>query len=119
VDLRAALSAAVLVAAAGAAAQQPAAAPAAAPMSAEAMVDLGRRSYTGSCARCHGINLVSNGLGFDLRTFPAGDRERFDRALKNGLRAMPAMGAALTPQQADAIWAYLGSVNGWPRPTPP
>jgi cytochrome c55X len=96
------------------AAALPAAAQQAAPaLSAEAMVDLGRRTYTLSCARCHGINLVSNGLGFDLRQFPQGERERFDRALKNGLRAMPAMGAALTAQQQDAIWAYLGSVNGW------
>jgi cytochrome c55X len=117
VDLRAALITALLAAAAGAAAQPAAASTAAAaapqPLAPEALVDLGRRTYTGSCARCHGINLASNGLGFDLRTFPAGDRERFDRALKNGLRAMPALGGALTQQQQDAIWAYIGSVNGW------
>jgi cytochrome c55X len=103
----------MLLPAAMPAAAQQAAASASAPLSPEAMVDLGRRTYTLSCARCHGINLVSNGLGFDLRQFPQAERERFDRALKNGLRAMPAMGATLTAQQQDAIWAYLGSVNGW------
>jgi cytochrome c55X len=116
VDLRVALITALLAAAAGAAAQPAAASTAASttpPLTPQALVDLGRRTYTGSCARCHGINLASNGLGFDLRTFPAGDRERYDRALKNGLRAMPALCAALTQQQQDAIWAYIGSVNGW------
>lgn len=77
-------------------------------------VDLGRRTYTSMCARCHGLNLVSNGIGFDLRTFPAHDKERFVRSVTKGLRAMPAWEGIVKPEQIDAIWAYIGSVNGWP-----
>ena len=75
--------------------------------------EAGRRIYVSSCQRCHGINLATNGIGFDLRTFPQGDKERFLRSVTNGLRAMPAMGATLRPEQMDLIWRYIGSVNGW------
>jgi mono/diheme cytochrome c family protein len=78
-----------------------------------AQVDLGRSSYTSMCVRCHGMNLVSNGIGFDLRTFPAGDKNRFIRSVTQGKRAMPAWGGTIKPEQIDAIWAYIGSVNGW------
>ncbi len=54
------------------------------------------------------------GIGFDLRTFPPHDRARFDRSVNQGLRAMPAWGGTLKPGQLDQLWAYLGSVNGWP-----
>ena len=78
-----------------------------------AAAEAGRRIYVSSCQRCHGINLATNGIGFDLRTFPQGDKERFLRSVTNGLRAMPAMGATLKPEQMDLIWRYIGSVNGW------
>jgi cytochrome c55X len=76
--------------------------------------EAGRKLYVSSCQRCHGINLVSNGIGFDLRTFPQHDKARFVRSVTNGLRAMPAWGGTLKPEQMDLIWAYIGSVNGWP-----
>jgi mono/diheme cytochrome c family protein len=78
------------------------------------LADEGRRRYTLTCARCHGLNLVSLGNGFDLRTFPADDKTRFVRSVTQGLRAMPALGGALTAADVDALWAYLGAVNGWP-----
>ena len=56
---------------------------------------------------------MTSGIGFDLRTFPQNDRERFERSVTQGLRAMPALGGALTPEQLDAIWTYIGAVNGW------
>lgn len=77
---------------------------------------IGRSIYVVSCQRCHGIELATNGIGFDLRTFPQQDKERFVRSVTNGLRAMPAWGATLKPEQIDQIWAYIGSVNGW-KPT--
>jgi cytochrome c55X len=73
----------------------------------------GRRIYTMSCQRCHGLNLATNGIGFDLRKFPEHDKERFLRSVTNGLRAMPAWGGTLKPEQMDLVWAYIGSVNGW------
>jgi len=82
----------------------------------DAVVDpaeAGRKLYVSSCQRCHGINLATNGIGFDLRTFPQRDKERFVRSVTNGLRAMPAWGGTLKPEQMDLLWAYIGSVNGW------
>lgn len=90
-----------------------AAAQAASPEAAEA----GRKIYVSSCTRCHGINLVTNGIGFDLRTFPQNDKERFVRSVTNGKGAMPAWGATLKPEQIDLLWAYIGAVNGW-KPAP-
>ena len=78
-----------------------------------ALVDDGRRRYTGMCARCHGLNLVSNGIGFDLRTFPADGKERFRLGVSKGLRAMPSFETSITETDIDAVWAYIGSVNGW------
>ena len=76
-------------------------------------VAAGRKLYTSLCARCHGLNLATSGIGYDLRTFPKGDKERFVRSVNKGLRAMPAWEAVIKPDQLDAIWAYVGSVNGW------
>lgn len=78
-----------------------------------ALVATGKRVYTSMCTRCHGINLVSNGIGFDLRQFPANGRERFERSVNEGLRAMPAWKTLLKPGDMVALWAYVGSVNGW------
>jgi cytochrome c55X len=76
-------------------------------------VDAGRKIYISSCQRCHGINLATNGIGFDLRTFPQAERERFVRSVTDGLRAMPAWGNTMKPEQIELIWGYIGSVNGW------
>ncbi len=74
----------------------------------------GRQVYTSYCVRCHGINLaVSGGGAFDLRRFPRDDKARFERSVTEGLRAMPAWGKILKPGQLDAVWLYIGSVNGW------
>jgi len=81
-------------------------------------VDWGRKTYVVSCTRCHGINLVtSSSSHFDLRTFPAADKERFERSVTQGIRAMPAWGAQLKPGQLESLWLYIGSVNGWPVTT--
>jgi cytochrome c55X len=77
------------------------------------IIALGRSRYTLMCARCHGLNLVSNGLGTDLRAFPQDGKERFYTSVNKGLRAMPAWETSLKPGELDAMWAYIGSVNGW------
>ena len=76
-------------------------------------VAAGRRSYTSLCARCHGLDLVTSGNGLDLRTFPKEGKERFLRSVNKGLRAMPAWEGAAKPEQIEAIWIYIGAVNGW------
>jgi cytochrome c55X len=87
--------------------------PAAARADEPAAAERGRKTYTSYCARCHGLNLVTTGAAFDLRTFPANDKERFTRSVNKGLRAMPAWETIAKPGEIDAIWAYIGSVNGW------
>jgi len=94
-------------------AQEAANAMASVPNAAEA----GRKIYINSCQRCHGINLATNGIGFDLRNFPQQEKERFLRSVNQGLRAMPAWSGSLKPEQLELIWAYVGSVNGW-KPVP-
>jgi mono/diheme cytochrome c family protein len=91
-----------------------AAAPAASSQAASPeQVEAGRKLYVASCERCHGINLATSGIGFDLRTLSPHEKERFLRSVTNGLRAMPAWGGTLKVEQMELIWAYIGSVNGW------
>ena len=76
-------------------------------------VELGRKTYTSYCARCHGFNLVMVTGTFDLRRFPQDEKERFVRSVSKGVRAMPAWEGVVKPEEIDAIWAYVGAVNGW------
>ena len=96
-----------------------AAAPASGQAASPEQVEAGRKLYVASCERCHGINLATSGIGFDLRSFPQHDKERFVRSVTDGLRAMPAWGATLKPAQIDLLWAYIGSVNGWKAASAP
>jgi cytochrome c55X len=77
------------------------------------LASAGRKIYAMSCQRCHGLNLATNGIGFDLRTFPPGDKGRFVRSVLNGKNAMPAWSGTLKAEQIELLWAYVGSVNGW------
>jgi mono/diheme cytochrome c family protein len=92
-------------------------APAPAPASAQATspsVEAGRRAYTSTCARCHGIGLVvTSSAYFDLRTFPKDEKARFIDSVINGKRQMPAWGGILKPDAVESLWLYVGSVNGW------
>lgn len=53
--------------------------------------------------------MVNTGATFDLRTFPRDQRERFERSVTMGLRAMPAWGGILQPGDVDALWLYVSS----------
>lgn len=76
--------------------------------------EAGRKAYTSYCVRCHGINLaVGSSAFYDLRTFPRDDKARFLESVTQGKRAMPAWGGILKPGELEAIWVYIGSVNGW------
>ena len=86
---------------------------AASAQSQDELAEAGRKLYISSCQRCHGINLASNGIGLDLRTFPQAQKERFIHSVTNGVRAMPPWGGILKPDQLELLWAYIGSVNGW------
>jgi mono/diheme cytochrome c family protein len=111
--MRRALLVAAVWAAATTAHAQPAETPA--PASAPAPnAEAGRRAYTSTCARCHGLNLVvTSGAYFDLRTFPQDEKGRFLESVTNGKRQMPAWGGIVKPETMESIWLYIGSVNGW------
>lgn len=72
----------------------------------------GQQLYTSYCARCHGLAMVSNGSTFDLRSFPKDQRERFERSVTQGLRAMPAWGSIFKPEDVQALWLYVSSGSG-------
>ena len=92
---------------------------ASAPLAGTPEVEAGRKLYVSACQRCHGIELVTNGIGFDLRTFPQGEKKRFVRSVTEGVRAMPAWGPTLKPEQLDLLWTYVGAVNGWQTASAP
>lgn len=70
----------------------------------------GRQIYALSCSRCHGPNMVSVGTtAYDLRRFPLDQKDRFVNSVTKGLRVMPAWGGLLSPEQIEALWAYVAS----------
>ncbi len=69
----------------------------------------GKSLYTSFCARCHGMNMVTTGVSFDLRSFPRDQRERFERSVTKGLRAMPAWGTTFKPEELESLWLYVSS----------
>lgn len=72
----------------------------------------GRSLYTSFCARCHGVNMVNTGASFDLRGFPKDQRERFERSVTQGLRAMPGWGTTFKPEELESLWLYVSSSGG-------
>ena len=68
----------------------------------------GKQLYQSYCARCHGVNMVNvGGAAFDLRTLGADERDRFERSVTQGVRAMPAWGGVLKSEDVAALWAYV------------
>ncbi len=76
-------------------------------------VELGREQYSRTCAQCHGRNMVNAGTTvYDLRRFPVDEPQRFSSSVSQGKGNMPSFKDALTPDQIDALWAYVGSRGG-------
>ena len=44
---------------------------------------------------------------FDLRKFPPDQLERFINSIVRGKNQMPAWGDMLSPEQIEALWAYV------------
>jgi mono/diheme cytochrome c family protein len=75
--------------------------------------DKGRQLYGSYCARCHGVNMVTSGSGFfDLRTIAPQEQDRFERAVTQGLRAMPAWGSILKPGDVQSLWLFVMAGRG-------
>ncbi len=80
---------------------------------ATASIDQGRDQYHRTCAQCHGRNMVNAGTTtYDLRKFPTDQQERFVNSVTNGKGNMPSFKDALSTEQINALWAYVGSRGG-------
>lgn len=70
----------------------------------------GKRVYAAVCARCHGVNLLNTAAStFDLREFPLDQKSRFVQSVLRGKGAMPAWEGAVTPEEVEALWAYVSA----------
>ena len=74
----------------------------------------GWRQYSVHCARCHGQDVLGNPVAANLlvTVAPGGstaDPKAFAEVVIKGRpdRGMPAFGETLTPEQVDAIYAYV------------
>ena len=68
----------------------------------------GRERYGQVCAQCHGRNMINAGVAsYDLRRFPAEQRERFQNAVTNGKGNMPSFRGALSEAEIESLWAYV------------
>jgi len=74
-------------------------------------IEQGRQTYDEFCAPCHGRDMVNtSAITFNLRRFPANDRDRFRNAVMNGKgSAMPAWRDRITDEDLDDLWAYVRS----------
>jgi mono/diheme cytochrome c family protein len=69
---------------------------------------LGKEIYQDTCAACHGRDMVSPGLAFDLRQFPLAEFERFQNSVLNGKPpGMPAWRSQLSSEDIKALWDYV------------
>jgi cytochrome c oxidase subunit 2 len=69
--------------------------------------ELGDEEWAGVCAKCHGLT-GRGGVGPRLAGSAAlADPQVVERTVRNGRRAMPAVGSGWTKQQLDALNAYL------------
>jgi mono/diheme cytochrome c family protein len=70
--------------------------------------DKGRALYGQICSHCHGPEMVNPGtVSFDLRKFPHDDEPRFLNAVTNGRNSMPPLGAVLSREEMEDIFAYV------------
>jgi quinohemoprotein ethanol dehydrogenase len=70
----------------------------------------GTNLYDNICRTCHGFNVVSGGMVPDLRYMSAQTHLDFDAIVLGGSRAAQGMASfadLLTPEQTDAIYAYI------------
>lgn len=86
--------------------------PAPPPQTADADVALGNgmHLYNRYCARCHGVNAVSDGSVPDLRHLQSSWHDNFDQVVRGGLMAdagMPRFDDVLSEQDARDVQNYL------------
>ena len=67
----------------------------------------GAALYAQHCAACHGHQMKDPEGAFDLRKFPLDQHARFITSVTKGKGVMPPWGGLLTPEDIEALWAYV------------
>ena len=74
----------------------------------------GWRQYSVHCARCHGQDALPNPVAANLLASlapggPTADKATFTKVVTDGAeeRGMPAFADIMTPEQVEAVYAYL------------
>ena len=76
-------------------------------------IERGHAQFDRTCAQCHGRNMVNSGTTvYDLRRFPQDDPDRFFHSVTEGKGNMPSFKEALSREQMELLWAYVGSRGG-------
>jgi len=67
----------------------------------------GAKLYAARCESCHGVRMVGGQWAIDLKAFPRDKPARFVDSVTYGIKNMPPWGDVLTPQDIQALWAYV------------
>ena len=67
----------------------------------------GAAIFAQNCSPCHGARMADPQAAFDLRKFPPDQKSRFVNSVTKGKNAMPPWGDLFTPEEIDALWAYV------------
>jgi mono/diheme cytochrome c family protein len=70
-------------------------------------VETGAEIYQRNCSPCHGPHMQDPQSAFNLRDFPADQRDRFVTSVTRGKNQMPPWGDMLKPDDIEALWAYV------------
>ena len=72
-------------------------------------IQRGQALYREHCEVCHGVAMNAGSSGaFDLRSFPAGQKQRFLRSVANGKSGgMPPWRSVLDASQIESLYAYV------------
>jgi mono/diheme cytochrome c family protein len=63
--------------------------------------------FAQNCSPCHGAHMADPNGGFDLRTFPHEQKDRFVSSVTKGKNSMPPWGDLFKSDDIDALWAYV------------
>jgi mono/diheme cytochrome c family protein len=67
----------------------------------------GAELFAVNCSPCHGPRMQGSESAFDLRKFPPEQHDRFLSSVTHGRNQMPPWGDTFSPEQLDALWAYV------------
>ena len=72
-------------------------------------VKRGATLFARHCATCHGTRMRNPQWAIDLRQFPRDAHARFLDSVSNGKRNMPPWDDVLSPDEIEALWAYVSA----------